>query len=112
MKMRILAALALLCAAGHAQAQRYSKVNGTRLLKLCSASGPVAEQCDIYLSGVADAMGQQPAASRVACIPASVTGGQLRDVAVKAMHDHPEKLQLPAAEIATQAFATAYACKK
>jgi hypothetical protein len=111
--MRILLAAVLVCAgAGVAQAQRVSKVNGTRLMKLCSAKGPVAEQCDIYLSGVADAMGIQPAASRLACIPNSVTGVLLREVAVKFMHDHPEKLELAAGDIAMHAFAAAYSCKK
>jgi hypothetical protein len=112
MKIRILLAVALVSAAGAAQAQRVSKVNGTRLLKLCSATGPVAEQCDIYLSGVADAMGMQPGPSRLACIPNSVTGVQLREVAQKYMHDHPEKLELAAGDLATHAFAAAYACKK
>jgi hypothetical protein len=112
MNMRILVAALLLCAAHTAQAQRLSKVNGARLLKLCSATGPVTEQCDIYLSGVADAMGMQPAPSRLACIPNSVTGVQLREVAQKYMHDHPEKLELAAGDLATHAFAAAYACKK
>ena len=112
MKIRILLAVALVSAAGAAQAQRVSKVNGTRLLKLCSAGMPSSEQCDIYLSGVADAMALQPAASRMACIPLAVTGTQLREVALKVMHEHPEKLQLPAGDIATHAFAEAYPCKK
>jgi hypothetical protein len=113
MNMRILLAVVLVCvAAGSSQAQRVSKVTGARLLKLCSASGPIAEQCDIYLSGVADAMGMQPAASRLACIPMAVTGVQLREVALKAMHEHPEKLELPAGDIATHALTAVYACKK
>jgi hypothetical protein len=111
--MRLLIAAALLCAGfGGALAQRVSKVDGQRLLKICSAENPVLEQCDIYLSGVADGMGLQPADSRQACIPIKVTGKQLREVVLKVLHGHPEKLQLPAADIATHAFMESFPCKK
>lgn len=100
------AACLLICGAAHAQ--RISKVNGSKLLTMCSAGRTV--ECDAYLSGVADAYA---AAGKVGgvCIPTAVTGVQLRLVATKYMHDHPQDLELPAGEIASHAFMAAFPCK-
>ncbi len=101
------AMIACLVIAGTAQAQRISKVNGSKLLTMCSAGRTT--ECDAYLSGVADAY----AAGKVGgvCIPTAVTGVQLRLVATKYMHDHPQDLELPAGEIASHAFMAAFPCK-
>ena len=97
-------------AAGTAHAQRESRVTGAKLLSLCSASN--AANCDAYLSGVADAVAAQGPQHAPFCIPDAVTGKQLREVAVKYLHDHPQELELKAGTVATHAFSAAFACKK
>jgi len=102
------AVAACLMACGAAHAQRTSKVNGSRLLTMCSAGRTV--ECDAYLSGVADTYATAGKVGGV-CIPLAVTGVQLRLVATKYMHDHPQDLELPAGEIARHAFIGAFPCK-
>lgn len=91
-------------------AQRQSKVDGNKLLSLCT--GPKNEQCDIYLSGVADAEGAAGKEKAVACIPEAVTGTQLREVVVKYLKAHPEDRQMKAGHLALKAYAEAFACSK
>ena len=104
------AILAVLIVSGAAHAQRESKVTGTKLLSLCTASA--AANCDAYLSGVADAIAAEGPAHAPACIPDAVTGRQLRDVVVKYIHDHPQEQELKAGTIAMHAYAGAFACHK
>ncbi len=103
-----LAILAAVLISGAAQAQRISKVNGSKLLSFCSAGRTV--DCDAYLSGVADAYAEQGKTAGI-CIPQAVTGVQMRLVVTKYLHDHPQELELPAGQVATHAFAGAFACK-
>jgi hypothetical protein len=103
-----LAILAAVLISGAAQAQRISKVNGSKLLGFCSAGRTV--DCDAYLSGVADAYAEQGKMAGI-CIPQAVTGVQMRLVVTKYLHDHPQELELPAGQVATHAFAGAFACK-
>ena len=102
--------LACLAAAGTAQAQRESRVTGAKLLSLCTASA--AANCDAYLSGVADAVAAQGPEHAPFCIPDAVTGRQLREVAIKYMHDHPQEMELKAGTVVTHAYTAAFACKK
>ena len=102
-----LAALAL--PSTGAYAQRVSKVNGTKLMSLCSAGR--ATDCDAYLSGVADAIGAGGRDHAAACIPDAVTGVQLREVVKKFLRDHPQDAEKPAGVLVTQAFAAAFPCK-
>jgi hypothetical protein len=104
----VLAIIACLLLAGAAHAQRISKVNGSKLLTLCTAGRPT--DCDAYLSGVADAFASAGKVGGV-CIPVAVTGLQLRLVATRYLHDHPQELELPAGDIATHAFKAAFPCK-
>ena len=107
----VLAGLAVAVAGtGTAQAQRESRVTGSKLLNLCSATN--ASNCDAYLSGVADAVAAQGPEHAPFCIPDAVTGHQLHEVAVKFMHEHPQELELKAGTVATHAFTAAFACKK
>jgi hypothetical protein len=92
-----------------ASAQRISPLNGNRLLTLCTSRD--AAGCDAYLSGIADAITVQGRAAAAACIPGEVTGTQLREVAVKYIRAHPERLQEKAGHLAVEAFARAFPCK-
>ena len=101
---------AALAVSGTAMAQRQSKVDGNKLLSLCT--GSKTEQCDIYLSGVADAEGGAGKDKAVACIPDAVTGTQLREVVVKYLKAHPGDRQMKAGHLALRAYAEAFACSK
>ncbi len=102
--------LACMAVASTAHAQRESRVTGAKLLSLCTASA--AANCDAYLSGVADAVAAQGPDRAPFCIPDAVTGRQLREVAIKFMHDHPQELELKAGTVVSHAYAAAFACKK
>jgi hypothetical protein len=95
-------------AAVPAAAQRVTKVDGNKLMSLCSGKSEVG--CEAYLDGVADAMAEEPSPRR-ACIPRNVTTAQLHDVVLKLLHDAPEKRELPAARIVVHAYAKAFPCK-
>jgi hypothetical protein len=105
--MRGILALALLAAVVPAQAQRVSKVDGNKLLSICSSTDIKA--CDAYLAGVGDAMAEEPAPRR-ACIPARVTGTQLRDVVIKFLREEPAKRELSGGSLTVHAFAKAFPC--
>jgi hypothetical protein len=104
-----LAFCALAAAPVAAQAQRVSKVNGNRLLSLCSASD--VKGCDAYVAGVADALAEA-GEIRQACIPVSVTTDQLRDVLLKYLHNEPENREMPGGRLAVRAFTKAWPCHK
>ena len=107
--MKHLAVALALLAAVPAQAQRVSKVDGTKLMSLCGAKD--VKGCDAYLSGVADAMAEEPQPRR-ACIPPAATTQQLRDVVLKLLRDDPAKRSYSAAKITVHAFARAFPCGK
>jgi hypothetical protein len=93
-----------------AQAQRVSKVDGTRLLAMCSTKP--AGECDAYLSGVADAIAAEGAEKAPACIPVAVTGVQLRDVVGKYIHNHPESREMKAGALTISALSAAFPCHR
>jgi hypothetical protein len=100
--------LAAMLASTGAPAQRLSKVNGSKLLSLCSSGR--TENCDAYLSGVADAYAEVGRPGGI-CIPIPVTGVQLRLVVVKYMHDHPQELEQPGGVLTSHALTAAFPCK-
>jgi Rap1a immunity proteins len=55
-----------------------------------------------YVTGVADAYPN--------CIPAGVTVGQLVDIALQYLEDHPEKRQLPAVTLVATAISEKFPC--
>jgi hypothetical protein len=113
--MRALVLAALLAAvpamfllsAAPAAGQRVTKLDGNKLLALCSGKNSVG--CEAYLDGVADAMAEEPTPRR-ACIPAAVTTAQLHDVVLKLLHNEPQKRELPAGRIVVHAYAKAFPC--
>lgn len=113
-------AAALLAAAAPAAAQRISKVDGNRLLILCGKGNPMPfspgappsagrQECEAYISGVADMLANDT--PRRACIPTNVEMGQLRQVVLKALANHPEATQQPAARLVPRALAEAFPCR-
>jgi hypothetical protein len=94
--------------AGAAQAQRVSKVDGNRLLAMCTVKSP--GECDAYLSGVSDTIEAGGRAKAAACIPTAVTGTQLRDVVIKYIHGNPQLRELKAGALTLKAYAAAFPC--
>jgi hypothetical protein len=103
--------LAGMLACGSAAAQRMSKVDGNRLMGMCSAPASKIE-CESYLSGVADAIAAGGKANAEACIPPPVTITQLHDVVMKYLKDHPGERELKAGLLTLRAYAGAFACRK
>ena len=96
-------------ASGVAQAQRVSRVDGSRLLSMCMSSAKA--ECDAYLSGVSDTITLQGRAHAEACIPTAVTGTQLREVVTKYISSNPQSRQQKAADLTMKAFAAAFPCR-
>jgi Rap1a immunity proteins len=86
--------------------------SGNLLLKACAN----AEVCVGFVAGVADTMvaAQEPPGGSVlglrTCIPASVTLGQAKDVAVRYIQEHPESRHYSAAKLVAEALDGAFPC--
>ena len=103
-----LAVLVLVSAPARALAAD-SWVNGNELKKYCSSNSYERGICLGFTSAVANIVA---VAGWRACIPDGVTRGQLRDIMVKFLDDHPEALHLEAASLATRAYEEAFPCPK
>jgi hypothetical protein len=81
---------------------------GNRLLGYCttSAPGPAEMVCLGYVEGVADDM----EAKRMICLPAHVTTGQLEDIVVRYLREHPESRHLVASELIAGALLETFPC--
>ena len=92
---------------------------GNELLEACSATnGTTAYEyksgiCSGYVLGIADELDLENAQlGRGSCFSDEVTLGQLRDVVLKYLQEHPEHRDLDAAVLVRSAFASAYpACR-
>jgi hypothetical protein len=123
MKRLIFGAFTLLLAAsatGEAAETRMSKTDGAKLLSICTARAEnLVQGCEAYLDGVADTVGvyqheQQATPDKQAphiCMPATVTGVQLRQVAVGYVQAHPADRGRFAALLVTRALGEAYPCR-
>ncbi len=120
----LFASLAVLAAcAGSAHAERFSPVDGAKLISLCTGKdkGVVAD-CTAYINGVSDAAsfyqnlrpadgskgGKLPA---YLCLPMAITGVQLRDAVVGWAKSHPESQRLPASGVVLRALHDTYKCQ-
>jgi hypothetical protein len=73
-------------------------------------AGYQAFACVAYISGVID--GYQEAEPKYPlCYPAQVTVGQMADVVMKFLRDHPEELHKPAGFLVLRAIGVAFPCK-
>ncbi len=123
MKTLLLASAALLAIASHAEAARFSAVNGTRLAALCTSRDPkMSNSCTAYIEGVSDSMslyqelrpqdgskgGALPA---YVCVPEQVTGIQQRDTVVTWLRQHPEAGNRPASGVVADALRERFACQ-
>lgn len=104
-------ALVLVSAAASAQAA-VSWMNGYELKEYCQKSSWERGICLGFTSAVANIVANEPVAGWRACIPDGVTRGQLRDIMVKFLDDHPEKLHHSAASLAARAYEEVFPCPK
>jgi Rap1a immunity proteins len=88
---------------------RADRVGGNDLFKFCSANPDLT--CLAYTVAIADALSAPNVINGYrACIPLSVTNGQVRDVVLLYMKQHPEKRHYGAAGLVAGALAEAFPC--
>jgi hypothetical protein len=85
------------------------------LLEECEAAETARQTfCLGYITGASDVDGMDGATfpeRRHSCVREEVTNGQLKDVVVKYLKDHPEERHLLAAILVVKAQAKAFPCK-
>ncbi len=123
MKLLLASLTALIAVAGSAHAERFSAIDGSRLIGLCTGRdrGVVAE-CTAYINGVSDAAsfyqnlrpadgskgGKLPA---YICLPTNITGVQMREAVVGWARAHSESLRLQASGVVLRALHDTYKCE-
>jgi hypothetical protein len=123
MKLLFGTLLALVAAVGSAHAERFSAIDGSRLITICTGrdKGVVAD-CTAYINGVSDAVsfyqnlrpadgskgGRLPA---YICVPTAITGVQLRDAVVGWAKSHPESQRLQASGVVLRALHDTFKCQ-
>jgi len=120
----IIGTLAVFAAvAGSAQAERFSALDGNRLIGLCAGrdKGVVAE-CTAYINGVSDSAsfyqnlrpadgskgGKLPA---YLCVPTALTGVQMRQAVIGWARSHPESMSVQASGLVLRALNDTYKCQ-
>jgi hypothetical protein len=87
-------------------------VTGNELHSQCTGSTDEQLICAGYIVGVAD--GANTTADtldrRFLCLPVEVTRGQIKDIAVAYIGDHPEKRHFSAGSLILTALMTAFPC--
>lgn len=123
MKLLFGTLLALVAAVGSAHAERFSAIDGSRLITICTGrdKGVVAD-CTAYINGVSDAAsfyqnlrpadgskgGRLPA---YICVPTAITGVQLREAVVGWAKSHPESQRLQASGVVLRALHDTFKCQ-
>ena len=114
MKFLFSAALLLLLSSS-AHAQRVSTTTGNDLLESCESTGHFEQAfCLGYITGVTDLDGADGSVfpeRRRSCVAENVSNGQVRDVVVKYLKDHPEERHIQASILIVKAMAQAFPCK-
>ncbi len=118
--IRFVLLAAVLLAAGTADAQRVSRLTGTKLLGACqNPKGKLI--CEGYISGVADGIAgaeknmtpdQGHSFAGATCIPNDTTADQLHATVVDYLKAHSDDLAKPAAIPTFDALHAAYPCKR
>lgn len=104
----------LLMASVSAHAQRVSTTTGNDLLDSCESKDFKEAFCLGYITGVTDLDGMDGSVfpeRRRSCVAENVSNGQVKDIVVKYLKDHPEERHLLAAILIVKAMAQAFPCK-
>lgn len=84
--------------------------SGNRLYEDCRASNYFNRgYCGGYVIGVVDAVERSGSGPRI-CVPEGATKGQLADVVLKYLEDHPERRNRDAGELVPEALHAAFPC--
>lgn len=123
MKLLFGTLLALVAAAGSAHAERFSALDGSRLITICTGRDKsVVADCTAYINGVSDAVsfyqnlrpadgskgGRLPA---YICVPTAITGVQLRESVVGWARSHPETQHTQASGVVLRALHDTFKCQ-
>jgi hypothetical protein len=111
-KLSLLAILLLTLTTSQGVADTGSFVGGNDLYEACRSdySGDFGK-CIGYVQGIADAAATLANSGDAKClfaIPRGVTAGQIRDVVVKWLTDHPQDRHYTASSLAISAFIDAF----
>ncbi len=113
----------LVAAAGTAHADRFSAIDGNRLMGLCAGHDKtVVAECTAYINGVSDAAsfyqniepangskgGKLPA---YICVPTAITGVQLRQTVIGWAKAHPDSMRVQASGVVLRALHETYRCQ-
>lgn len=87
-------------------------LTGNKLYSECTSSDNLDQMhCLGYQNGIADVLsGHDRVNGFQACLPGNGTVGQVMDVVVKSLRDHPEDRHLAAAVLVAAALAAAFPC--
>ena len=123
MKLLFATLAVVAAAAGTAHAERFSALDGNRLIGLCAGrdKGVVAE-CTAYVNGVADSVGfyqnlrpsdgsKGGTLPAYICLPSAITGVQMRETVVSWARAHPESMRLQASGVVLRALHDTYKCQ-
>jgi len=123
MKLLLGVLFGLSAAAGAAHAERFSAIDGGKLVGLCSGRDKtIVAECTAYINGVSDSAsfyqnlrpadgskgGKLPA---YLCIPTAATGVQLREAVVGWARSHPESQRLQASGVVLRALHDSFKCQ-
>ena len=86
--------------------------NGNTLLTICNEDNAVFwGNCGGYIEAVSDVLSHGVAiAGRKACPPGQATGGQVRDIVVRFLVNHPEERHFSAESLVAKALSEAFPC--
>jgi Ssp1 endopeptidase immunity protein Rap1a len=111
----LLSAFFLLLVSASVHAQRVSTTTGNDLLDSCESKAEFKQAfCLGYINGATDLDGMDGSVfpeRRRSCVAENVSNGQVRDVVVKYLRDHPEERHLLAAILIVKAMSQAFPCK-
>ena len=102
----------LVFSAAAAHAEHF--LTGNDLYRVCQGSGVDGGVCTGYVIGVFDQWAAGRAAgpfAKPACLPPGVGSGQLKDVVVRYLRDHPEVRDQSAWALVVHAMIEAWNCK-
>jgi hypothetical protein len=112
----VLTVAILLLASTPTKAQKLSPTTGNELLEWCQ-SGDTWQtgRCYGYVIGVADLqtmVGKALPENRQSCIAEGMTVGQIVEVAIKYLKQHPEERHFNASVLMVKAIAEAFPCQQ
>jgi hypothetical protein len=110
--MRVRASVLMIVAAMIAGPARAEFVTGNDLYTKCNSNAPEDKfWCLGFVTGVFDTLPTGPKKGLV-CPGPNVTAGQVHDVVVKNLQEHPTMRHLPAAFLVGTALGVAFPCKR